>query len=163
MIKDLYTPKYEIFCDLDGVLGDFDFQFREFTGQLPRDYELENGTKQFWGVITKIGEKFWSEIPWMPEGKKLWNFIKPFKPKILSAPSSHPSSRIGKQKWVDKHLPGVPLILASRINKQNYSGYNKILIDDNKNTINEWKTNSGIGILFTSTDQVINDLKSWGF
>mgnify|MGYP003381651633 CR=1 FL=1 len=78
-------------------------------------------------------------------------------------PSSHPSSRIGKQKWVDKHLPGVSLILASRINKQNYSGYNKILIDDNKNTINEWKTNSGIGILFTSTDQVINDLKSWGF
>jgi hypothetical protein len=160
--KELYTPKYEIFCDVDAVLADFDSRFKFFTGQLPTDYEKEHGTKKFWSIITKIGEKFWSEIDWMPEGKKLWEFIAPFNPKLLTAPSSHPSSRIGKQQWRDKHLPGVEMILASRANKQNYAGYNKILIDDNKTSIMEWKANSGIGIFFVTTDQAINELEMLG-
>lgn len=161
-LKELYTPKYQIYQDLDGCIADFDGRFMEFFGQLPRDYEIQNGTKKFWSVITNIGEKFWSEMEWMPEGKNLWDYIKLYKPILLSAPSSHHSSRIGKQKWVEKNLPGVKLILASRVNKQNYAGYNKILIDDNKTTINEWKSNSGIGILFKSTPQVIDELKEWG-
>lgn len=161
-LKELYVPKYEIFVDMDGVIADFDKQFKEFSGQNSKEYEQENGTKAFWKLIDKIGVKYWSEMSWMPEGKELWNYVAPYNPKLLSAPSRSNNSRLGKKEWVEKHLPGVQLILAERPNKQNYSGRDKILIDDNKQTITEWKANSGIGLHFISTTQTIEELKKLG-
>ena len=35
----------------------------------------EHGKDKFWGFIDKLGTKFWSQMPWMPEGKKLFNYI----------------------------------------------------------------------------------------
>ena len=161
-LRELITPSYEIFCDLDGVLVNFDARFYEFAGEDCDSYEKTNGTKAFWKVIDDVGIKYWSEMNWMPEGKKLWNYISKYNPKLLSAPSRNQNSRIGKKKWTQLNLPETKLILAERENKQNYSGYNKILIDDNKTTINEWRANGGIGILFLSTTQTINELKVLG-
>ena len=59
-------------------------------------------------------------------------------------------------------MPGTKLILAKRENKQDYAGKNKILIDDRADTISEWNAAGGIGILFTSTSQTINELKQLG-
>lgn len=156
------TLQYKIYCDLDGVLADFDRRFEEFGGMKPKEYEAKYGIKKFWELINKIGAQFWAKIPWMPEGKKLWTYIEKYKPTLLSAPSRDYSSRYGKKLWVQENLPGVKLILADRSNKMDYSGKNKILIDDREDTINEWNSKGGIGILFTSTGQTINDLKKLG-
>ena len=103
---------YQIFCDLDQTIGDFNFRFEEFSGGIScEDYEKTHGTKGFWKLITKQGAEFWSEIKWMPQGKELWNYISPHTPIILAAPSSHHSSVLGKQLWMEKHLPGVQMIL----------------------------------------------------
>ena len=161
-LRELLKPSYEIFQDMDGCIADFDSRFYEFAGEDCNSFESKNGTKAFWKLIDDVGVKFWSEMPWMPEGKKLWNYIASYNPKLLSAPSRNQNSRIGKKKWVENHLPGVKLVLAERENKQNYSGYNKILIDDNKTTITEWKSAGGIGIYFMTTDQTINELKLLG-
>ena len=97
---------YQIFCDLDQTIGDFNFRFEEFSGGIScEDYEKTHGTKGFWKLITKQGAEFWSEIKWMPQGKELWNYISPHTPIILTAPSSHHSSVLGKQLWMEKHLP----------------------------------------------------------
>lgn len=160
--QEAQVLQYKIYCDMDGVLCDFDSRFEQFSGASPRGYELKYGTKKFWEFITKIGAQFWAKIPWMPEGKKLWNYISKYKPTLLSAPSEDYSSRYGKKLWVNENLPGTKLILAKRENKQDYSGRNKILIDDCEDTINEWNAKNGIGILFTSTDQTINKLKQLG-
>ena len=156
------VSQYKIYCDMDGVLCDFDRRFEQFGGMSPKEFESKYGTKKFWELIDKIGTQFWSNIPWMPEGKRLWKYIEKYNPTLLSAPSSDYSSRYGKKLWVKENTPGTKLVLAKRSNKQDYSGKNKILIDDRADTISEWNAAGGIGILFTSTGQTIKELEALG-
>jgi hypothetical protein len=101
-------------------------------------------------------------MPWMPDGKSLWEYISKYKPDLLSAPSQKASSRYGKRLWVSENVPGAKLILADREKKQNYSKKNSILIDDRTDTISEWNSNGGVGILYTSTTNTIEKLKELG-
>ena len=156
------VSQYKIFCDMDGVLCDFDRRFDQFAGIKPKEYESRFGTKKFWEIIDKVGAQYWSKMPWMPDGKELWSYISKYKPALLSAPSMDPSSRYGKHLWVNENIPGTKLILAKREKKRNYSGKNRILIDDRPDNINEWVYEGGIGILHTSAQQTINDLKELG-
>jgi hypothetical protein len=166
---------YQIYCDMDGVLCDFEGRFEHFTGLSPDQYrakaQKEYGEKKvdekFWDIIDhQVGLRFWRGMPWMSEGRELWDYIKPYKPTLLTAPSWHNSSREGKQLWVEDHLNTekikTPIIFKQADKKANLSGPNKILIDDRENTIMNWKHKNGIGILYTSTKQVINDLKQLG-
>jgi FMN phosphatase YigB (HAD superfamily) len=162
---------YTIFCDMDGVLCDFESRFEHFTGLSPdqyrekakREYGEKKVDERFWDIIDhQIGLRFWRGMPWMSEGKELWNYIKPYKPTLLTAPSWHNSSKEGKQLWVDDHTPGTPIIFKQADKKSDLSGPNKILIDDREDTIMNWKHKNGIGILYTSTEQAINELKQLG-
>jgi hypothetical protein len=162
---------YTIYCDMDGVLADFEARFEHFAGLSPDEYRKEitqkYGEKQvdkmFWDLIDKqIGVRFWRGIPWMPGGQQLWDYIKPYNPTLLSSPSLDNSSRMGKSLWVKDHIPGTPLIFRQAKQKSEFAGPNKILIDDRKDTIMNWKAKNGIGILYKNTDQVINDLKQLG-
>ena len=152
--------QYKIYCDMDDVICDFNKQFKQFGNILPKEYKDKYGIDKFWELIDKVGVDFWSQMPWMPEGKQLWSYIEKYKPVLLSSPSRSYTSRYGKKLWVQENLPGTKLILAQRANKQDYAGKNKILIDDREDTISEWNAAGGIGILFKSTSQTINDLKS---
>lgn len=154
------SQKYQIYCDMDGVLVDFDKQFEKIGKMPPRQFKDKYGTPKFWELIDKAGHEFWSEMEWMPNGKQLWDYIKKYNPILLSAPSKDHTSRYGKKLWIQNNLPGVKLILAERAKKVNYVGKNHILIDDYKKTIDEWVLAGGIGILFESTQQTINDLKT---
>lgn len=158
----LPKQQYKIYCDMDGVLCDFDKRFEQFSGMSPKEYESKYGTKKFWELIDKIGTQFWSKMPWMPEGKQLWQYISKYKPDLLSAPSQKATSRYGKRLWVNENIPGAKLILANREKKQNYSKKNSILIDDRPDTIDEWNSRGGIGILYTSTLDTIKKLKELG-
>ena len=64
--------------------------------------------------------------------------------------------------WIKNNLPGTKLILSKRENKKDYSNRNHILIDDREDTIREWNSKGGIGILFTSTDDTVEQLKKLG-
>ena len=156
------VSQYKIYCDMDGVLCDFDKRFEQFGGMSSREYEAKYGTKKFWELIDKVGADFWSKIPWMTEGKQLWNHIKQYNPSLLSAPSQDYSSRYGKKLWVQENMPGTRLILAKRANKKDYASGKSILIDDREDNINEWRAAKGIGILFKSAEQTINELKKLG-
>jgi hypothetical protein len=157
------SQNYVIYCDMDGVIADFDKRFMELTQMSPDRYEQIYGIEQFWRFIDNIiGVRFWVGIPWMQDGKQLWEYIKKYKPTLLSAPSRNNESRLGKRLWVKKHIPGAKLILASRANKQDYSKPNAILIDDRPDTIIEWENKGGIGILHKSAEETIQKLKSLG-
>lgn len=165
-LKDLYeeiTPKHRIFCDMDGVVADFDSRFEEFSGGIPTyQYEKKYGLDKFWAIIDKEGIEFWSKMPWMPDGKELWDYIKPHKPTLLSAPSRQESSREGKRLWVQEHMPGTELILAYASDKQQYAKNHHILIDDRGTNIYQWTQSGGIGILHTSAESTIKKLKEYG-
>ncbi len=167
VIKEMYKiteeqpQNYIIYCDMDGVIADFDKRFTDLSGMSPNQYEEKYGIEQFWNFIdNEIGVRFWVGIPWMQDGKQLWEYIKKYKPTLLSAPSRNNESRLGKRLWVKKHIPGVKLVLASRANKQDYAKPNAILIDDRPDTIIEWENKGGIGILHKSAEETIQKLKS---
>ena len=164
VMENANKQEYTIYCDMDGVLVDFDKQFEKASGGIsPREYEETNGKEAFWNLIdNENGVGFWVGMPWMPNGKQLWDYIKPNNPILLSSPSRSNSSRLGKRLWVRNNLPGTKLILANSYNKKNYADSNNILIDDRPSNIDQWKAAGGIGILFISTDQAIEELKKLG-
>ena len=161
------TPPYKIYCDMDGVLTDFEKRFDHFTGMKPKEYENRFGTAAFWELIDgKIGVKFWVGMDWMPQGQRLWDFIKPYQPDLLTSPSRNNTSRLGKNLWVRNNLnPKPKTIFAYSKDKQRYSKENAILIDDKKSNINEWTAKGGIAIRCKdgNVDHVIDKLKELGY
>ena len=159
------TPQYTLYCDMDGVLTDFDKRFKSLNPEhlTAAQYQAKNGIEKFWDVIDVDNKiKFWVGMEWMPDGKVLWDYIKDKQPTLLSAPSKNPSSRLGKRLWVKNNLPGTPLILASSEKKQNYSGKDKILIDDRPDNVEQWRARGGKGILHVNAQDTINQLQNLG-
>jgi hypothetical protein len=151
---------YKIYCDMDGVLADFESGYEELTGIDLRG-EFQKG-EDFWDPISKAGVGFWAGLKWMPDGQKLWDYLKPFNPVLLSAPSREQSSRIGKHVWVKHKIPGTKLILRYASQKQELATPESILIDDRQVNIDQWEAAGGIGILHTSADNTIKQLQKLG-
>jgi hypothetical protein len=161
-IMDLKDEKaeYQIYCDMDGVLADFESGYEKLTGIDLRG-EFKKGD-DFWVPISKAGVGFWAGLKWMPDGKELWDYLHPFTPKLLSAPSRDESSRIGKHVWVKNNIPGTKLILRYAKQKQELATPDSILIDDRQVNIDQWEAAGGIGILHTSTPDTIKQLQNLG-
>ncbi len=149
--------KYKIYCDMDGVLVDFDKGYFELTGH-KLDGEHRND-EHFWDPINEAGYDFWINLGWTDDGKRLWNYIKKYNPELLSAPSRQQDSRVAKHDWVKRELPGVQLILRSAKHKKDFAGPNCILIDDRVDNVNDWRKAGGIGIRHVSTKHTIDQLK----
>lgn len=152
--------EYKIYCDMDGVLTDFDGAYQELTGKDIRGQHLTDAS--FWSPIDKAGKMFWVDMQWKSDGKELWDYIKKYKPKLLSAPSRQDSSRIGKHEWVERELPGVPLLLRSAKHKKDFAAPDSILIDDRADNIEGWNEAGGIGILHKNAKDTIEQLKKLG-
>jgi cytidyltransferase-like protein len=153
--------EYKIYCDMDSVIVDFEDGYERLTGKDIKGNHVK-GDEDFWQPITDAGVKFWAGLKWMPDGKELWSYIKPYNPEILSAPSREESSKIGKHVWIKNNIPGVKLILKSAPRKQELAEPNAILIDDRKDNIEQWINAGGIGILHTSAYNTITQLKKLG-
>ena len=171
-LLDLYEaikPKYTIFCDMDGVLVDFDKGYKDLTGKDTKHHDVQD-KNEFWRLLDKSLEEkgleeydYWVNLPWMPDGKLLWNYISPYKPYILTAPSLDPGSKIAKREWVERELPEAKNVYFRRAQlKPNFSGKNRILIDDREDTIESWIAQGGIGIHHTSAANTIEQLKNLG-
>jgi len=152
---------YKIYCDMDGVLVDFESGYEKLTG-IDLKGEYRPGGEDFWKPIEQAGVGFWASLKWMPDGKQLWSYIKPYTPELLSAPSRSESSKIGKYVWVKNNLPGTKLILRYASQKQELATPESILIDDRQVNIDQWEAAGGIGILHTSADDTIQQLQKLG-
>lgn len=167
---------YTIFCDMDGVLTDFPKRFRELEGNKdslnPNEYESKYGQKSFWEIVDVGGVEYWSDMEWMSDGQKLWHWLMPYKPTILSAPSRNPSSREGKHKWILSNLgisqnfytinpkkwkPGYRIILNSQKHLFVRNEFD-ILIDDTPGKIAKWEAAGGTGILHKDAKTTIKRL-----
>jgi hypothetical protein len=170
-----------IFCDMDGVLVNFDQGYQDLTGVSTHHVNAQD-KKDFWKLFRQSlkdknmsEESFWANLDWQPGGKELWDFISPYNPYVLTAPAVNfdfpeelrydkdvNESILGKLDWV-KRLPNMKKIyFAAAKNKAKFSHQNYILIDDRKDTIDAWNAKGGIGILHTSAASTITQLKELG-
>ncbi|MFA6090087.1 MAG: hypothetical protein WC755_09600 [Candidatus Woesearchaeota archaeon] len=146
-----------IYCDLDGVLVDFNKGYYDLTGyDMNGQYRTDSN---FYEPINNAGYSFWINLDWKKDGKELWNYIEKYTPILLSAPTKKNDSRVGKMDWVKRELPGTKLILRSSGNKKEFASPTSILIDDLSSNIEQWINAGGIGILHTSTESSIKKLK----
>lgn len=161
-------PDLKLYIDMDGVLCNFDERFEHFTGMLPSVYEERFGTKRFWHLIDgEIGIRFWSHMEWTPRGRELWEFVKPYDPILLTSPSKNKVSVEGKLEWIDRNIPGTPVIFKQAKEKHLVAGPGSILVDDREDTIERVNEAGGIGILHPKNTEdiepIIEKLREYGY
>lgn len=161
------TEDYQIYCDMDGVLAFFNGSARKigYEGPLPATGEDK---AELWSMVVSNAEKFWGDMPWTKDGKRLWRFIKPYKPVLLTSVSRDMSSKLGvggkkgKQRWIKRELGNEYLetaLIVATGTKHKYVSPNSILIDDDKKNLDPWKNAGGIGILHKDADTTIAQLR----
>lgn len=164
--EEITTEKYKIFVDLDGVLSDFEGRTKEEFGYFPHEVDRN----LLWTDIInyeKIGPmyKWFEDLKPLPDAMKLWNYVQPYDPSILSSTGTAvKDGERQKKKWVAKHVPGNPdvYITLSSKRKARYAAPNHILIDDSEYSIKPWEAAGGIGILHKSVSDTINRLQKLG-
>jgi len=154
--------QYKVYCDMDGVIVDFERGYNDLTGKQAPGVDSTYNKEDFWGAITKAGSKFWADLNWMSDGQQLWDYIKQYNPKLLTAPSREHSSVVGKKEWINKNIPKTPVIFRQAKDKKDLAEPNAILIDDRKDNIQQWIDAGGIGIRHTSTESTIKQLQKLG-
>ena len=161
-----------IYVDMDRVLVDFDVGASKFLGKDTRkhkDLNLPTAiTGDDWIKIATYRD-FWADLPFMPDGQELWDYIKSDSPTVLSAyPSRYESDVVqaitGKLDWIDRNLsprPNAHVVHKSekREYARDHSGKPNILIDDDEENIRQWEEMGGFGILHTDTKSSIEKLK----
>lgn len=163
------NEKTTIFCDMDGVLCDFVSQLKKKTGMTISQFQSINNPKERWKKVIE-SNRFWHDMPWMPGGKEVWNYIKKYNVRILSAyveGAFDPNCIPGKRYWAQKNLGlnQAKVHLVERKDKKRFAVMNGepcILIDDYIKNINEFNQAGGKGIQFTTPSKVIAELKKLG-
>lgn len=161
--------KYTLFQDLDGCLADFDAGCISVTGHHPRHWDSMQG--KMWGQLARAWHDegkggFYTNLPWMSDGRLLWEFVKPYKPTILSGVPMGKWAAPQKLHWCTRELGhDVPVITCMAREKHTYClDENCILIDDRAYKARKpWERAGGIFIHHVSAEQTIAQLRELGF
>jgi hypothetical protein len=168
--ESIIRSKFTIYCDMDGVLTDFEAQFDHYYGMNPREYAQMKGPELMKKAVDDVGLDFWAKMPLFPGALELWSFISKYQPIILSSPSTFKHAKKGKDIWITNNLKPAP---SDIIYKQ--TGHKEeaiqglpeseikrsILIDDYYRNLAPWKELGAIGITHKSAQQTINILKKF--
>jgi 5'(3')-deoxyribonucleotidase len=143
-----------IFCDLDGVLADFEQGVINKFNKTPD--ELNQGL--MWSTINK-STNFFEKLPWMPRGVELWSHIKQYNPIILTGiPRGSKSAVEQKIRWCKRELGNdIQVITCQTKEKSKYCLPGFILIDDRLDNLQSWHDKGGKFILYheESLDEIV--------
>ena len=158
-------PKYRLFLDLDGVLADFDAGVVLATGQSPADL----GDRRMWPILART-PGFYDTLPWMGDGRDLWQFSKGHHPTILTGLPLGKWAEPQKRAWCARELGAeVPVITClSREKGQKAAsllepGEVMVLVDDRLKVQQAWEDAGGLFVLHTSAASSIEALVALGY
>lgn len=148
----------KVFCDVDGVLADFDNGTKKYTStfnnnwsDLPDDFftkldKLPGSTELVNSLQKEFGENFYilTAIPKRKRGK-------------ISL-----RAKQDKIEWLTKNfgIPSNKIIVVYREEKRDFADPNSILIDDTSQNIQEWEEAGGIGIYYKNYKQALETIKN---
>eukprot|EP00667_Euglena_gracilis_P011777 EG_transcript_12050 len=146
----------KVFCDLDGVLSDFNGRVLQIFGvpfeQVP--------PARLWGTLAKIGggrpDGFYDQLAWMPEGRVLFEALRPYQPTILTGLPRGKWAVAQKERWCARELgPDVPVITCLAWDKHRYCTPGAVLIDDTVRLREAWTAAGGVFIHHTSVAETL--------
>lgn len=152
---------YELFCDADGCLCDFDEKIREITGK--ECHELPKGT--LWQHVDRYNQTtpFFESLAKMPGADRLVQFMTSTfeKVSILTACGNTPKdAREQKIIWFHKNYPQLKVnVVIKSPDKARFAHPRAILIDDRMKSIEPWVAAGGIGILHKNAEDTIRQLQ----
>ena len=187
---DLPTD-FHIYCDLDGVLVDFEKGVQSICQAAT--HELSKTV--MWHKIAQSDTNFFAELSWTHDGPQLWQAIAPLKPSILTGVPDLEASRQDKFDWcrqnlqiqeevrhvdmagygyrhdnVNGQVKACPtteshvtnVITCWSYNKHHESGVGAVLIDDRIALQESWEAAGGIFVHHTSTERTLKQLQALG-
>ena len=151
----------QIYCDMDGVLADFDQGIKDMIGGKFSDKRWD-----------ELPDDFFLQLEPMPDAQKLWDFIGKYDPFILTATPRSERGPIAARATEDKtrfmkRWFGVgtdrmyPVMRADKMRfaKDGRDGRPNLLIDDHSKNIQQFSASGGIGVLHKSASNTIKQLK----
>lgn len=170
-LKDLPDhPDYKLARSTAKEIGGWDVKINKWhiarsdmEGSLKRNYR----TRDFMYRLVENDVEFWANLPWIENGRQLWDHVKDFNPHILSAPMAE-GSITGKRIWVEKNLglSGEPVHISDDKGPYGtYEGKQGLLIDDRDKYINQFKSGGGETVKHAplTLQKTISELEKFGF
>ena len=155
----------QIYCDMDGVLADFDKGIKDIIGGKFNDKRWH-----------ELPDDFFLQLEPMPDAQRLWDFIGKYDPFILTAIPRSSRGPISSRATEDKtrfmkRWFGVepnrmyPVMRADKMRfaKDGRDGRPNLLIDDHSKNIAQFKSAGGIGVHHKSASRSIEQLKDIGY
>ncbi len=148
----------QIYCDMDGVLADFDAHYLRIFGYTP----IRPGGADWKAVRAQLG--FYATIPPMPYLDALWERLCPHNPIVLTGiPSNVPEAEANKREWIARHLPPRTHVICCRsADKATYCKPGDLLIDDYPRYKQRWLDAGGVWITHVSAQSTCAQLTALG-
>jgi predicted nucleotidyltransferase len=157
----MISNDYKIYVDMDGVLSDWESQFKRYSGGIPvNTYDSLHGKQNRFKLVNKNSPEYYANMPWMKDGKLLYNFVNSFPNVQILSHAADAKSKIGKQQWLkDKGITFEANLVPNRKDKSKFATADSVLIDDREDVVNDFITAGGKAILHTNSIDTINQLK----
>lgn len=157
----MISNNYKIYVDMDGVLSDWEAQFKRYSGGITvNTYDNLHGKQNRFNLVNKNSPEYFANMPWMKDGKLLYNFVNSFPNVQILSHAPDAKSKIGKQQWLkDKGITFEANLVPNRKDKSKFATDDSVLIDDREDVVNDFINAGGKAILHTNSIDTINQLK----